>query len=224
MRAVRGVAAIGLALAAVAASFGAPQPAAAESCRQVMPDQAADTRGYTFRATVTGVRVEGRDPGLHFVTLAIRQLYANRDSTLLASAGSIELSSNACDGFALVGLQPGDDILMSTAVLAGAGPSTWNAAIWRVDGERLQLAVLRSEIDRVWFTDDRRIEDADTVREALELVAPEALGAFDAMARQPVGDDGPTSTLVLAGAASAALATLLWVAVRRRSPARLPGP
>ncbi len=223
MRGAVGIAGIGLALAGLVTTLGVPQPAAAEYCRQAMPDRAAETRGYTFRAVVTGIRVEGQDPGLAYVTLAIQQLYANRDSALLAAAGSIELYSNGCDGFGLLGLQPGDDILMSTAVLDGAGPSTWNSAIWRTDGDRLQLAVLRSEIDRIWFTDDRRIEDADTVREALALVAPEALVAIDAVEREPVDPGVAPVTLALAGSGFAALAAVLWIAVRRRSQPRVFG-
>jgi hypothetical protein len=112
---------------------------------------------------------------------------------------------------------------MSTAVLEGTGPSTWNSAIWRADGERLQLAVLRSEIDRIWFTDDRRIEDADTVREALALVAPEALVAIDAVEREPVDPGVAPVTLALAGSGFAALAAVLWIAVRRRSQPRVFG-
>lgn len=70
---------------------------------------------------------------------------------------------------------------------------------------------------RVWFTDDRRIEEVDTVCGALALVTPEALVALDAAALEPADVGPPTATVVLAGAALLVLAALVGIAVVRRS-------
>ncbi len=159
-------------------AFGAAAPAMAELCRPVMPDRAEDARGFTFSATVLGIEVDAQNDPLEFVSLAIHEVYANRGSEQLRAGQIIRLYSNGCDGFALIGIGDGDRILMSTANLEqDNGPSTWNTAVWRNERGHLRLAVLTGEeFPRVWFTDDRRIAKADTVREALALVAPGAAG------------------------------------------------
>ena len=75
---------------------------AAEYCRTTMPDHPRDTRGYTFRATVTGIRTEGTAPPLTTVILTVRKVYADRDGDRLKAGARIELFSNPCDGFGFV--------------------------------------------------------------------------------------------------------------------------
>jgi len=153
-------------------------PVLAEFCRPVMPDQARDAKGYTFEAQIVSIRNEGDDPPLTYISMAVSKVYANRDSDRLAEGRTIELYSNPCDGFGLLGLDEGDEILMSTGYLeAGDGPATWNTAVWRRDGRGLDLLVLHGEgFEKVWYTSDRRIEGAKTTRQALALVAPAAIG------------------------------------------------
>jgi hypothetical protein len=168
---------------ALAAGLVAAHPVAAEPiCRQAMPDHASDASGYTFRATVTGFRLQGEpwDPPLTFIRLAIKRVYANRDSELLQAGATIEIYSNPCDGFGQLGLAVRDEILMSTAWIDGGDTSTWNTAVWHVHGDRLRLAILQGEdVGKIWYTADRRIAEADTLREALALVAPDGLGVPD---------------------------------------------
>lgn len=152
-----------------------------------MPDHASDARGHTFRATITGIRLEGSRPAHTYITMAIRKVYADRDRLRLRAGSTIEVYSNPCDGFGLLGLDVNDEILISTAFLdAGDGPATWNTALWHVRGDRLRLAILQGPAyDRIWFTTDRRIASADTVREALALVAPDAIGMPDTATDRP---------------------------------------
>lgn len=154
-------------------------PAQAEFCRWAMPDHPSDAKGYTFEAQVVSIRSEGAGPT--YIAMAVSSVYANRDSDRLARGRTIELGSNPCDGFGLLGLDEGDEVLMSTAFLeAGDGPGTWNTAVWRRDGRRLRLLVLDGPgFGKVWSTSDRRIASADTTREALALVAPAAFGMPD---------------------------------------------
>jgi hypothetical protein len=195
---------------AVMGGLGVPEPASAEFCRPVMPDHARDARGYTFRARISVIRLEGSDPSLTYVTMAIDKVYANRDSQRLRAGTRIEVYSNPCDGFALLGLQVNDEILMSTKYLeAGDGPGTWNTALWRIDGDRLRLAVLTGEgFDKIWFTTDRRIAEADTLREALALVAPAAVGMPDTATIGTSESRLPAWPAFLAGVCAFVLATL----------------
>lgn len=166
--------------------------AQAEFCRPVMPDHARDARGFTFEARVVSIRKEGDSPPLTYISMAVSKVYANHGSDRLAKGRTIELYSNSCDGFGLLRLDEGDEVLMSTASLeADDGPSTWNTAVWRRDGGRLSLLVLHGDgFEKVWFTSDRRIVGAHTTRQALALVAPAALGMPDT-ATEPI-ESGPT--------------------------------
>jgi hypothetical protein len=201
-----------LAILFVALAFvgglGGPEPVLAEYCRPVMPDHARDARGYTFRARITDIRMEGTDPSLTYVTMAIEKVYANRDSQRLRAGTSIEVYSNPCDGFALLGIEVNDEILMSTKYLeAGDGPGTWNTALWRVEGERLRLAVLKGgDFGKVWYTADRRIANADTLREALALVAPSAIGIPDTATDGTGESRAPAWLALLAGVCAFVLA------------------
>ncbi len=191
-------------------SLGVPEPVSAESCRPVMPDHARNARGYTFRARITDIRLEGNDPSLTYITMAIEKVYANQDSERLRAGASIEVYSNPCDGFGLLGLEVKYEILMSTKYLeAGDGPGTWNTALWQVDGDRVRLAVLKGEeFDKIWYTTDRRIAKADTLQEALALVAPRAIGMPDTATEVVRNSLVPAWPALLAGIGALILATL----------------
>jgi hypothetical protein len=195
---------------AVVGGLAVPEPVSAEYCRPVMPDHARDARGYTFRAKITGIRTEVKSFTLTYVTMAIDKVYANRDYQGLRAGRSIEVYSNPCDGFALLGLEVNDQILMSTQYLeAGDGPGTWNTALWHVDGDRLRLAVLKGEeFDKIWYTADRRIAKADTLREALALVAPSAIGMRDTATEGTRESGVALWPALLAGACAFVLAAL----------------
>ena len=167
----------GLVLAGVAAIA---TPAKAESCRPIMPDHPWLVSGYTFEARVEGIRAEGSDPTLTYVALAILKVYANPDSERLQEGRTIEVYSNPCDGFGLLGLTVGDEVLMSTRFLdEGGGPMLSFTAVWRAEAGNLRLLVLAPDLGAAdggaWRTNDRRIEEADTIQEALALVAPGAV-------------------------------------------------
>lgn len=199
-------------------SLGVPEPVSAEFCRPVMPDHARDARGFTFRARITGIRLEGNDPSLTYVTMAIQKVYANHDSQRLRAGASIEVYSNPCDGFGLLGFEVNDEILMSTKHLeAGGGPGTWNTALWQVDGDRLRLAVLKgAEFGKIWYTADRRIAKADTLREALALVAPSAIGMPNTATEGVMNSRVPAWPALLAGLCALVLATLALHGRNRR--------
>ena len=155
----------------------APASVAAEYCRPTMPDHPSDASGYAFRGDVTGIRIDtsGAFPRT-YVSFHIDDVYANAGSPHLRDGETIELYSAPCDGFQLLRLASGDDVLFSGRFLEeGNGPSTWSTAIWRVDGSRLSLFVLGGP-DGIWNTSDRRLLTADTLRQALALVAPAAIG------------------------------------------------
>jgi hypothetical protein len=183
-----------------------PDRLLAEYCRPVMPDHASDATGFTFRARVAGVGA-GDPPSL--VTLNVQKVYANAGSKALRVGKSIQLYSNACDGFALLGFAVGDEILISSRSLTSNGPSTWNTAVWRVADGRLHLLVLdHSPSDaKVWYTNDRRIADAHTVREALALVAPGA-GGFPETATDPASGRPEVPPLLVLVGLSALLLTV----------------
>ncbi len=155
-----------------------PRAAHAEQCQPVMPYHPGEATGYTFEAKVSGVRTEGAGPPLTFIAMNVSTVYANRGSDRLASGQAIELYSNPCDGFGLLGLQVGDEILMSTAGLKSkSGVVTRNTAVWIREAGGLRLLVLQLEgFETHWLTGDRRIAGAQTTRQALALVAPARFG------------------------------------------------
>lgn len=203
---------------AVVGGLGVPEPVSAEYCRPVMPDHARDARGYTFRARITDIRTEVESFPLTYITMAIEKVYANRDSQRLRAGASIEVYSNPCDGFGLLGLEVTDELLMSTKHLeAGDGPGTWNTAVWHVDGDSLRLAVLnRREFGKIWYTADRRVAKADTLREALALVAPNAIGMPDTATDGVRDSRAPAWPALLAGVCAFVLATLALHSRNRR--------
>ncbi len=192
-------------------------PAKAEFCRPVMPEHASDATGYTFDAQVVAIRADLTSSGLTHIAMAVSHVYANRDSARLAGGHPIDLTSNLCDGFGLLGFHQGDEILMSTAFLeAGDGPSTWNTAVWRRHGEELDLLVLHGQgFDRVWFTNDRRILDAKATEQALALVAPGAIPA-PGDDTDPIDPGGVLWLAAVVAAIVAGVVGLFVVELRRR--------
>ncbi len=158
-------------------------PVHAETCVHAMPAAARDVRGYTFEGTILSIRLgpiqEAGMPRTSDVKIAISRVHANpTDRPLeapLSGGQTIEVHSNACDGFASVGVETGSHVLISTQSRYSA--STWNTAVWLAEGAKLRLLVLTdSHSAQVWHTDDRRLRDAGTVSQALALVAPAAVG------------------------------------------------
>ncbi len=198
-----------------------PSPVAAELCWPVMPETPKAVRGNTFTATVIKVRTEGTSPLFTYFSLTINEVYAKRDSPRLRAGNVLEVLSNACDGFGLVGLEKGDKILMSTAYFdEGNTPSMWNTTVWKIDRGKVRLAVPTGEdFTSIWLGKDRRIARADTLREALALVAPAAIGMPET-ATQAVSR-GPSAGYVTAiGATLIAVLTGFVLALSRR-PARI---
>lgn len=167
----------------------APAPAEAEFCRPVMPDHPADARGDTFEATVVDFYETGTGPTYTYVVLDVLKVYAAQSDRLRAGR-RIDVYINGCDGIGLLGFGPGDRLLISTKALdEGDGPATWNSAVWRREEGTLDLLVVSTpEVQKVWYTSDRRIEEATTLREALALVAPGTLGVPDSSTLPPTAD------------------------------------
>ena len=105
-------------------------------------------------------------------------------------------------------------MLIGAANLDGDGPATWNTAVCRVDDGRLRLLLPHGQdYGKLWFTSDRRILYAETLREALALVAPEAMGIPDSATEPRPSTAIPIWPLVVAGIGA------LVVAARRQHPA-----
>jgi hypothetical protein len=177
----------------------APAPTNAEFCRPVMPDSVRNVRGDTFEARVVDFYETGTGPTYTYVVLDVIKVYAAQSDRLRAGR-RIDVYINACDGIGLLKFGPGDRLLISTSALdEGDGPATWNSAVWRRDEGILDLLVVSTpEVQKVWYTNDRRIAGATTLREALILVAPGALGLPDSSTLQPTPDGAfPRSPLLL---------------------------
>lgn len=158
----------------------------AETCVNAMPFAARDVRGYTFEGEILSITLEPEnEPGMprsSNVRIAVWKVHANptdRPSEEPVREGqTIEIHSNACDGIVNVGVEVGSEVLISTRSRYSA--STWDTAVWEKDGSTLRLLVLLdSRSAEVWLTNDRRLADARTMREALALVAPTAVGMPD---------------------------------------------
>ena len=167
-------------MVSVAAWGATPRSAFAEECQPVMPYSPDEASGYTFEARVSGIRTEGTGAVHTYIAMDVSTVYANGGSDRLAKGKTIELYSNPCDGFGLLGLHVGDEILMSTAGLESKrGVVTRNTAVWIREAGALRLLVLHLEgFGTHWLTSDRRIEGAHTTRQALALVGPSS-GAPD---------------------------------------------
>jgi hypothetical protein len=208
---MRNVRVAGLVLLATALNMNVVR---AEYCRSVMPGRPSDARGFTFRAHVVEIRESETEAPLSVVALDVAKVYANAGSPALRVGGRIELYSNPCDGFALLDFRPGEELLVSTATLAGNGPSVWNTAVWRFERAKLRLLALGTQA-KYWYTGDRRIAAADTLREALALVAPRAIAAPDTATEGTTNRGQPFLPL-----ASLGLIALITVLLRIRPGTR----
>jgi hypothetical protein len=190
-------------------------PTHAETCLNAMPSAARDVRGYTFGGKVLSITlgpvVEPGMPRLSDVTIAVSKVHANpTDRPLedpLRDGQTIEIHSNACDGFVNLGLEVDSEVLISTQDRYSA--STWNTAVWDTSGPTLHLLVLRdSRSSEVWHTSDRRLADVRTLRAALALVAPGAAAMPDTSTQSdsPSGVGLPLAMVV--GVVGVALALL----------------
>lgn len=206
----RAIFALALVALALGGGLWSPGPVAAEYCRPVMPDHAHDASGYTFRATIAAVRVKGGAARLTYIAMAVDKVYANRDSIHLRAGSTIEIYSNPCDGFGLLGLAVGDDVVMSTGSLEAVdGPATWNTAVWRVTGNGLHLLVLNvPPFEKAWYTADRRIAHADTLRQVLALVAPGAVGVPNTATDPARNSTVPVWAVIVVGVAAFVLAAI----------------
>jgi hypothetical protein len=175
---------------AAAVAFGSALmiaiPAQAETCVNAMPSAARDVSGDTFEGEILsitpGPEIEPGMPRLSDVRVAISKVYADAshrpEDDLIREGETIQIHSNACDGFASVGVAVGSSVLISTANRYSA--STWDTAVWERRGSTLRLLVLLGPNgEEVWLTEDRRLAAVRTVPDALALVAPGALGMPD---------------------------------------------
>lgn len=205
-------------LVAATVAFGgaimSATPALAETCVNAMPLDATDVRGYTFEGEVLsiilGPEIETGMPRLSDVRIAVSKVHANpadRPKEDPIRAGEIiEIHSNACDGFASVGVAVGSRVLISTRNRYSA--ATWDTAVWERQGPTLRLLVLMGLLGEVWLTGDRRLADVRTVHDALVLVAPESVGVPDTStdAHRPFA--GGLGLGLVAGAVTLALGIL----------------
>lgn len=189
-------------------------PAHAETCVNAMPSAATDVRGYAFEGEVLsitlGPEIEPGMPRLSDVRVAVSKVHANPTDRLredpIRAGDTIEIHSNACDGFASVGVVVGSKVLISTRNRESA--STWDTAVWERQGSTLRLLVLLGPLGEVWQTRDRRLADVRTLHEALALVAPEAVGMPDTSTKAHRPSAGGPAVAMVAGAVALALSVL----------------
>ncbi len=194
-------------------------PARAETCVNAMPMAARDVRGYTFEGEILsitpGPEIEPGMPRDSDVSIAVSTVHANptdRPQEAPMRAGDvIDIPSDACDGFGSVGVKVGSRVLISTS--SRFDTSTWNTAVWERQGSSIRLLVLIGpDGTEVWLTRDRRLAEARTIRDALALVAPEAVGMPDTATdphRPTVAGRPPGIALVAVSLALAVLA-IAW--------------
>ena len=204
------------ALAAVlvlAAMAGSARPARADHCAPEMPAHPGEVRGFTFTARV--VAIEGVDTSVTpTITFSVDRVYAGAGRAGLEAGRNLAVVVGACAGIEILGMAVGDDVLVSSNTLTD-GPSTYNAAVWRITRGRLRLLALRGT--EVWPTSDRRLQAADTLREALALVAPGVVAPPDtataATARPSSNGGPPLLPFSMIGLASL-LASAAWLTTR----------
>lgn len=212
------------AVVVLAAMAGSATPARADHCAATMPPHPRDARGFTFTARV--VRIDGSDTSITpTITFAVEQVYAGGGGAGLEAGRDLAVVTSPCGGIEILGIAVEDVVLMSSSTLTD-GPSTYNSAIWRISGDRLRLFAL-SGAD-AWPTSDRRLQEADTLRKALFLVAPgvmlppdtaTAATATAAGANANPNGENPLRPFAMIGLASL-LASVVWLTtsgVRHRS-------
>ncbi len=191
----------------------------ADHCGATMPAHPLDTSGFTFTARV--VRIEGIDSSITpTITFAVERVYAGAGRTGLEAHRELAVVAGACGGIEILGMAVGDEVLVSSSTLTD-GSSTFNSAIWRISGERLLLLALRGA--EAWPTSDRRLQAADTLREALTLVAPGVVLPPDtatAATATPSPNGEPALHLVAIVGLASLLASVAWLTTRHTPPRR----
>lgn len=191
----------------------------ADHCAPEMPAHPREVRGFTFTARV--VAIEGVGTSVTpTITFAVDHVYAGAGRDGLEAGSDLAVVSNACSGIDLLGMNVSDQVLVSSGTLTD-GTSTYNTAIWRISGGRLRLLALPGA--KAWPTSDKRVQAADTLREALALVAPGVVAPPDTAAATtaPTIPYGEPPLLALGTIALASLlVSLAWLTVRHTPPER----
>lgn len=208
-----------LSAALAAAGLATAGSVLADHCAPEMPAHPRDARGFTFTARV--VRMEGVDTSVTpTITFAVEQVYAGAGRDSLEAGRDLAVVAGGCGGIEILGMAVGDEVLVSSSTLTD-GPSTFNSAVWRITGGRLRLLTFGGM--EVWPTSDRRLQRADTLREALALVAPGVVVPPDtatAATATPGAERGPAlPAFALIGLASL-LASVAWLTNRHTRATR----
>lgn len=208
------------AVLALAAMAGSATPARADHCAPTMPAQPRDTRGFTFTARV--VAMDGVGTTIRpTITFAVEQVYAGAGRAGLETGRDLAVVANACSGIDILGMNVGDEVLVSSSTLTD-GTSTFNSAIWRIRGGRLRLLALGGA--EIWPTSDRRLLAADTLREALALVAPGVVvppdTATGATAKPSSAERWPALPSFAILGLAALLVSVAWLTIRHMPPVR----
>lgn len=187
----------------------------ADHCAPEMPAHPREVRGFTFTARVVAIEGVGTSvtPTIRF---AVEQVYADAGGAGLEAGRELAVVVNACSGIDILEMNVGDDVLVSSSTLTD-GTSTFNSAVWRIREGRLRLLALRGTA--VWPTNDRRLQAADTLREALALVAPGVIVPPDtAMAASAIATPSAARRPALLSFATLGLAALVvsvaWLTIR----------
>lgn len=148
--------------------FGFALTATAEDvCIETMPSDAARVRGYTWVGTVTGF---DRAPQTgRFMHMDVEHVYADAGpgddgQVILLQAGApLDVYLSECAP--PTGFERAKRYLISPAFLESPGARF--TAVWELQDERAELLLMYGQ-----HPNDTRLEDANTLQEALGLVAP----------------------------------------------------
>lgn len=216
---IRGRSAALSALLVLAAMAGSATPARADHCAPTMPAHPRDAGGFTFTARV--VRIEGVDTSTTpTMTFAVEHVYSGAGGDGPEAGRDLAVVAGACGGIEILAMAVGDKVLLSSSTLTD-GPSTFNSAVWRISEGRLRLLALRGT--DVWPTSDRRLLAADTLREALALVATGVVIPPDtgtAATATPSPNDEPSLLPFATSGLASLLASVVWLTTRHPPPRR----
>ncbi len=205
----------------VAAPLATAGSVLADHCAPEMPAHPREVRGFTFTARVVALEGVGTvvTPTIRF---AVDHVYAGAGVAGLERGRDLAVVTSACGGIEILGMSVGDQVLVSSNTLTD-GPSTVNSAVWKIAAGHLRLLTFGEP--GAWPTSDRRIQAADTLREALALVAPgvvvppdTATAAATAPGPTPDGEP-PLLPFALVGSVSL-LVSAAWRRNRHTPPQR----
>ena len=210
--------------------LGSAAVRADDTCGPVMPRKLAWVRGYTFSGTVTRIApaIPGSYPRLDpasgvdmFFTFRLDHVYAqpqdakpdtaetNPDGIVLQAGGSLRLNGESCDG--IRGFRAGVHYLVSVGTLSNpVGPTS---AAWQLDGDQARLVPMYPAGAASHMA--RLLAAAQTLRDALALVAPEA--SLPPTSTEPAAPKPPANS---GAAVLLALAALVGLLFGRRLRAR----